>query len=220
MFADDVDVDFDPVCVAAARALGLASPVDVAAVLFAESGIKSIATNTWTSTDDAGVVTTHHCYGINQFCDTGTYQATVDLAPADYLTLPPSAQLRDYVLPFWLRRLASIGQPIATARDLYWINAYPATYRPGAGDDAVVIPHVGDADRGLSRGKSFATAADLDAFMLQAQRRSPRRWNEIRARLEHLVPAPVARVPAPAPSSSLAFAAAVAVVGFLLWRTV
>jgi hypothetical protein len=94
--------------------------------------------------------------------------------------LPASQQLVGYVWPFWVARVKAAGG-IDRAADLYWLNYYPATYRRHAPATYVVNPNVSSLDRALSGGKTYATVADLQAFLERI--RTQARWKAIKANL-------------------------------------
>ena len=170
-----IDSEFYPAAWKVGLALGLSperAGYDVAKLLFSESSITPSAQNSI------------GCVGINQFCP-GSQPAGI--SPAAYKNLPASQQLLSYVWPFWATRVGQHGG-IDRIRDLYWLNYYPATYKRGSPDNAIVNPRVGAGDAVLARGKTYVTAADLDAFI--ASRCHGTRWLGILGNLSpYAVPA-------------------------------
>lgn len=113
---------------ASAKALG-ADPADMAKIMWAESGINPVA-------DHDG------CVGINQFCP-GTFEHFVPMSREQYKKLPAEKQL-PFVTQFWKTKPAAARQ---SARDLYWVNFVPATYKPNMPDSFDVLTGLSAADR-------------------------------------------------------------------------
>jgi hypothetical protein len=159
-----IDAAFYPAAWKVGLALGLSPATagfDVAQILYSESGI------TPTSINSIG------CGGINGFCP-GSLTTSITMSAFRQLTA--SQQLLQYVWPFWAARVRSKGG-IDRAVDLYWLNWYPATYVRGAAQSYVVNPNVGALDSSISHGKSYATVADLQAFLDRVKRQA--RWKAV-----------------------------------------
>jgi hypothetical protein len=191
-----IDPAFYPAAWSVGKALGLypwRAGYDVASILFSESSIWPTAQNSI------------GCVGINQMCP-----GTLTVAPATYISLSASQQLQQYAYPLWLGRVHRYGS-IASARDLYWLNYYPATYKPRSSSSTVVNPNTGGGDAALSQGKRYVTAGDLESFLnLRCQ---GARWNAIHANL-----APYATWNPFKVAGTAAALGAIGYAGWYLWR--
>jgi hypothetical protein len=165
-----IDPGFYPAAWKVGLALGLSpssAGYDVARILYFESSITP------------SVVNSIGCAGINQFCP-GSMPAGI--ATAQYVQLTASQQLVGYVWPFLANRVHQYGG-IDGARDLEWLNYYPATYRRHAPGSTVVNPHPAGADLPLARGKPYIDAADIEACLTQGPKWQQARWKAIQANL-------------------------------------
>jgi hypothetical protein len=163
-----IDPGFYPAAWKVGLALGLSpssAGYEVASILYSESSITP------------SVVNSIGCAGINQFCPGSM---PTGITTAQYVQLTASQQLVGYVWPFWAARVRAVGG-IDRAADLYWLNFYPATYKRGAPGSYVVDPNVGALDSGLSRGKTYVTVDDIQAFLDRIHTQS--RWKAIKANL-------------------------------------
>lgn len=149
-------------------AIGGASPVDALAVLYSESGFDPTATNA------------SGCRGVNQFC-----AASGVSLPDNYTSLSAADQLTGYVLPWWATRPKAALQ---SARDLYWVNGLPGTYKPGMPDSFVVTTDPALAQGILGPGATEIRAGDFSALI--ARRTNTARFHELAGRLASLGGAP------------------------------
>jgi hypothetical protein len=171
----NIDDDFYGKLVDGARRLGV-EPVSMALVMFAESGINPKAFNAKGGAS-----------GINQFMPATLNKVAPGLDPASYRQLSASQQL-DYVLKFWASLYAAHpGANQGAARDLYWLNFYPATYVPGAPDDYVITtnPKIIAANPAFG---SPITPGGLKRFLDKQAANSPTRWNAIVDNIQNLTP--------------------------------
>ncbi len=111
--------------VADARAWGM-NPRDLALVMMAESTVNPSALN-----DNGGAA------GLNQLSNPKNY---APLTRDAYLALDASAQWNLAVQKFFDAVITSHPSvKEGGARDLYWLNWAPATYKPNTPDDAVIV---------------------------------------------------------------------------------
>ena len=167
----DIDPAFPAELVRTAARLN-ADPLDLANILFVESnGIH------------AGIVNAGGCVGINQFCPVNQNTRILPGWPglARYRALPASAQLRDFVAPWWERIAAQHELTTLTGRDLYWLNFTPAWFVPNAPASHVITrdPSIVRDNPRLSLGKSYIAVSDIDRVL--AEGRQGARWDQIAA---------------------------------------
>ena len=148
---------------------GVPDPLDLAALMFPESGINPTAKNV--SPDG-----TINAIGINQLASIN-WKAYGITDPAAYLALSASAQWAHVVRPFFAAELRSHPEAAKSLRDLYWLNFEPAKYVPGAPDSYVIDPHY--AGPGLADADGAVRAGSLLRFALAAQKEAPARWASI-----------------------------------------
>jgi hypothetical protein len=167
----DIDPAFPAELVRTAARLN-ADPLDLANILYVESnGIH------------AAIVNAGGCVGINQFCPVNQNARALPGWPglAAYRALPASAQLRDFVAPWWGKIAAQRGLTSLSGRDLYWLNFTPAWFVAGAPPSHVITrdPAIVAQNPRLSLGKSYIAVSDIDRALAEA--RQGERWNQIAA---------------------------------------
>lgn len=149
-------------------AIGGASPLDALAVLYSESSFEPSARNA------------SGCLGLNQFCPASGVQL-----PDDYTSLSAADQLTGYIFPWWAQKPRAALQ---SARDLYWVNALPGLYRPGASDSDVVTSDPDLVHGILGPGASVLRAGDFSALI--ARRTATARFHALAQRVADLGGAP------------------------------
>lgn len=186
MIVSGVDDAFPAAIVQVAAQLD-ADPVDLANVLYSESGIHPSTVNSI------------GCLGINQFC-ASSGRENLPGWPGDhaYVQLSASEQLLHFVGPWWgrLKMQHGISGPL-TGRDLYWLNFLPGLFVPNAPDSYVITrnaSYVAD-NPGFAQGKSYITAGDISRALVAARSQNPDRWNAI---AQAIANAQVQAAPSPA----------------------
>lgn len=154
-------------------AIGGASPLDALAVLYSESSFQPSAENS------------SGCKGLNQFCAS----SGVSL-PDNYTELSAADQLSGYIFPWWSEKPRTALQ---SARDLYWVNALPSLYRPGASDSDVVTSSPALVHGILGPGADILRAGDFSALI--ARRTAAARFHELAQRVSALGGAPSRAAP-------------------------
>jgi hypothetical protein len=127
------------------------TPQILGLLLFEESGMSPGAKNNY------------GCIGMNQFCP-GTKEYWVKVSDADYLAMSPTDQMNSAIGPYWASKPASARQ---SARGMWWVSAWPASYVANADADAIVIPAGPSANAnpiGQASGAPI-TAGDVDAYL-------------------------------------------------------
>ncbi len=171
--------------VADARAWGM-NPRDLALVMMAESTVNPSALN-----DNGGAA------GLNQLSNPKNY---APLTRDAYLALDASAQWNLAVQKFFDAVITSHPSvKEGGARDLYWLNWAPATYKPNTPDDAVIVrpgvnygttqdPMMGEwmirDNQGFilpaDKGAPVVRPAGLTAFLVkQSSGGNAPRWQEV-----------------------------------------
>lgn len=187
-----VDDPFWPALVADAQRWG-ADPRDVAAVLFSESGLKPHIRNA------------DGCLGLNQLCPVN-HHLFAPLTPDEYLALEASEQWAQGAGKFFDAQLdphrGAHPQANTSARDIYWVNYKPNTFKLGAPDDYEIGPDPKNLPLILPADKatSMVRPAGLLALIARAQRSDPAKWTTVLAAIAAAEQgAPLAQNGPPAP---------------------
>lgn len=186
-----IDPPFWPKLVSYARGVG-ADPRDWAAVMLLESGLAPAIANR----NASGAIV---AVGLNQFSTVGkggiigaagnTFAALVpSMTPAEYLTLPASAQL-DFVAKYFgaeYERFPTLAREGAVA--LQWVNFLPVTFVANASDDHEITRDPGaiagnpifllPGDPGVIR------RAGLEQGLRAAQKSNAPRWAAVLANID------------------------------------
>ena len=167
----DIDPAFPAELLRTAARLN-ADPLDLANILYFESnGIH------------AAIVNAGGCVGINQFCPVNQNARALPGWPglAAYRALSASAQLRDFVAPWWERIASQHELTSLTGRDLYWLNFTPGWFVANAPASHVITrdPSIVRDNPRLSLGKDYIAVGDIDRVLVEA--RQGARWDQIAA---------------------------------------
>lgn len=175
-----IDDAFWPALVTDARAWGV-DPRDLAAVMFAESGLNPRAVN---PDPEGGAV------GINQLFRSNWKKFLFDrgMSVEEYSALPASEQWKRVAGPFFRGVIESHpdvrgAAPENRARDLYWLNYKPATYVPNAPEDHPIGKDSANSALQLP-GDPIVRPAGLRAFLEKQQRQGGPRWAGILAAID------------------------------------
>lgn len=171
-----MDSPFYPACWVVGSYLGLppsTAGYNIGGLLYSESSVTPTAINSI------------GCGGLNGFCP-GSLPSGITMSA--FRGLSASEQLTKWIGPWWLRRVKQYGG-IDDIGDLYWLNYWPATYKRGQSDSAIVNPHVAALDAALAHGKTYVTKGDMIQFL--SGRCRGHRWDAIALNLaSYAVPGP------------------------------